>query len=121
VFGLEHSISLFFFNSPSPLFTSLHTHPTFIGTPPFTQTAPFRLIREAAPFMRDAGKKEMEAGKKPENRCIINVSSTSGLHGNIGQVRVCVCAPRTLLDSTCRLKNCAAIFAQHSAISTVFA
>jgi 3-oxoacyl-[acyl-carrier protein] reductase len=38
--------------------------------------------------MRDAGKKEMEAGKKPENRCIINVSSTSGLHGNIGQVRL---------------------------------
>ncbi len=37
------------------------------------QTAPFRLIRVAAPYMRDAGKKEMESGKKPENRCIINV------------------------------------------------
>jgi 3-oxoacyl-[acyl-carrier protein] reductase len=49
------------------------------------QTAPFRLIRAAAPYMRDAGKKEMDAGKKPENRCIINVSSTSGLHGNFGQ------------------------------------
>ena len=49
------------------------------------QTAPFRLIRAAAPHMRDAGKKEMEAGKKPENRCIINISSTSGLHGNFGQ------------------------------------
>ena len=42
------------------------------------QTAPFRLIRAAAPFMRDAGKKEIEAGQKPSNRCIINISSTSG-------------------------------------------
>jgi 3-oxoacyl-[acyl-carrier protein] reductase len=44
-------------------------------------TAPFRLIRAAAPFMRiKAG-----AGTPVENRSIINVSSTSGLHGNIGQ------------------------------------
>ena len=38
----------------------------------------------AAPYMREAAKKEMENGK-PEPRCIINVSSTSGLHGNVGQ------------------------------------
>jgi len=48
-------------------------------------TAPFRLIRAAAPYLRDAGKQEIDAGKIPENRVIINVSSTSGLHGNFGQ------------------------------------
>ncbi|KAJ7152396.1 hypothetical protein C8R46DRAFT_1121191 [Mycena filopes] len=40
--------------------------------------APFRLIRQAAPYFR----------VKPdqrENRSIVNVSSTSGLHGNVGQ------------------------------------
>jgi len=39
--------------------------------------APFRLIRAAAPYMRIKGNKE--------NRSIINVSSVSGLHGNVGQ------------------------------------
>lgn len=48
-------------------------------------TAPFRLIRAAAPYMREAAKEEMAAGNKPEPRCIINISSTSGLHGNAGQ------------------------------------
>jgi len=48
-------------------------------------TAPFRLVRAAAPYMRDAGKAEIDAGKTPENRVIINISSTSGLHGNVGQ------------------------------------
>jgi len=44
-------------------------------------TAPFRLIRAAAPFMRiKAG-----AGPPVANRSILNVSRTSGLHGNIGQ------------------------------------
>ncbi|KAH9005877.1 short-chain dehydrogenase/reductase SDR [Lactarius hatsudake] len=42
--------------------------------------APFRLIRAAAPFMRI----KPGAGT-PENRSIVNVSSTSGLHGNVGQ------------------------------------
>lgn len=49
-------------------------------------TAPFRLIRAAAPYMRQAAKEEKEAGKTVEPRCIINISSTSGLHGNIGQI-----------------------------------
>ncbi len=35
--------------------------------------------------MRDAAKEELDKGGKPEPRCIINVSSTSGLHGNAGQ------------------------------------
>lgn len=49
-------------------------------------TTPFRMIRAATPYLRDAAKAEVEAGKIPENRCIINISSTSGLHGNFGQV-----------------------------------
>jgi 3-oxoacyl-[acyl-carrier protein] reductase len=47
--------------------------------------APFRLVRAAAPHMRDAAKREKDEGHMPEPRCIINVSSTSGLHGNTGQ------------------------------------
>ncbi|KAF9158752.1 hypothetical protein BGX21_006629 [Mortierella sp. AD011] len=38
--------------------------------------APFRILRAAAPYMRL---------KDGEPRSIVNVSSTSGLHGNIGQ------------------------------------
>ncbi|MBI3119011.1 MAG: SDR family oxidoreductase [Candidatus Hydrogenedentes bacterium] len=48
-------------------------------------TAPFRLIRAAAPYMRDAAKDEQAFGRKREPRCVINISSTSGLHGHIGQ------------------------------------
>src|SRR5690606_19260129 len=48
-------------------------------------TAVFRLIRAAAPYMREAAKAEITAGGKPEPRSIINISSTSGLHGNAGQ------------------------------------
>ncbi|OLN97076.1 3-oxoacyl-[acyl-carrier-protein] reductase 5 [Colletotrichum chlorophyti] len=39
-------------------------------------TAPFRLVRAAAPYFRV---------KDGENRCIVNISSTSGIHGNAGQ------------------------------------
>ena len=49
-------------------------------------TAPFRMIRATVPYMREAAKAEMAAGNKPEPRSIINVSSTSGLHGNAGQI-----------------------------------
>jgi len=49
-------------------------------------TAPFRLIRAAAPYLRDPAKKEIaEHGAPRENRVIVNISSTSGLHGNVGQ------------------------------------
>jgi len=41
--------------------------------------APFRLVRAAAPYFR------VKQGGTPANRSIINVSSTSGLHGNVGQ------------------------------------
>ncbi|ARJ37911.1 3-oxoacyl-ACP reductase [Sporosarcina sp. P21c] len=46
--------------------------------------APFRLIREAAPYMREAAKAEKEQGII-NYRKIINVSSVSGLRGNVGQ------------------------------------
>jgi 3-oxoacyl-[acyl-carrier protein] reductase len=50
-------------------------------------TAPFRLIRAAAPYLRDPGKAELERGEPfSANRCIVNVSSTSGLHGKTGQI-----------------------------------
>lgn len=49
-------------------------------------TAPFRLIRAAAPYMREPAKEEKAAGQTPEPRCIVNVSSTSGTHGNAGQI-----------------------------------
>ena len=49
-------------------------------------TAPFRMIRAAAPYLRTAATTELESGASFSNRCIVNVSSTSGLHGNIGQV-----------------------------------
>ena len=48
-------------------------------------SAPFRMIQAAVPYMREPAKVEWEAGQLLEPRCIINVSSTSGLHGNIGQ------------------------------------
>ena len=48
--------------------------------------APFRMIRAAAAHLRESGKRELAAGEGfSENRVIVNVSSTSGLHGNVGQ------------------------------------
>ncbi len=49
-------------------------------------TAPFRFIRALAPHMREKAKEEQSNGGLVEPRCIINVSSTSGLHGNVGQI-----------------------------------
>ncbi|WP_047150466.1 SDR family NAD(P)-dependent oxidoreductase [Aneurinibacillus tyrosinisolvens] len=46
--------------------------------------APFRLIREAAPHMREAAKKEIEQGIT-NYRKIVNVSSVAGIMGNVGQ------------------------------------
>ena len=47
--------------------------------------APFRLIRAVSAYWRPAAKAEMAGGTRIR-RCIVNVSSTSGLHGNIGQI-----------------------------------
>ena len=48
-------------------------------------TAPFRIIRAAVPYMREVAKKEIAEGKRV-HRKIINVSSTSGVAGNAGQI-----------------------------------
>jgi len=45
---------------------------------------PFRVIRAAAPHLREPAKKEREAGKEVFRK-IVNVSSTSGTFGNAGQ------------------------------------
>ena len=48
--------------------------------------APFRIVRAAAPFLRESAKADMEAGRRPPCRKIVNVSSTSGVAGNAGQI-----------------------------------
>jgi 3-oxoacyl-[acyl-carrier protein] reductase len=45
---------------------------------------PFRVVRAAAPFLREAAKKEKEAGDEVFRK-IVNVSSISGTMGNAGQ------------------------------------
>ncbi len=48
--------------------------------------APFRIIRALSHSWRAAAKREIAAhGRPKQRRCIVNVSSTSGLHGNTGQ------------------------------------
>jgi 3-oxoacyl-[acyl-carrier protein] reductase len=47
-------------------------------------TAPFRIIRAAAPHLREPAKKEREEGREVFRK-IVNVSSTSGTMGNAGQ------------------------------------
>ena len=47
--------------------------------------APFRLLRAAAPYLRDAGKAEKEAGLEVFRK-VVNVTSISGTQGNLGQV-----------------------------------
>ncbi|NML32750.1 SDR family NAD(P)-dependent oxidoreductase [Paraburkholderia antibiotica] len=47
-------------------------------------TAPFRILRAASGFIREAAKREMEAGT-PVFRKVVNISSTSGVYGNAGQ------------------------------------
>lgn len=49
-------------------------------------TAPFRIIRAAAPYMREAAKQEKEQHRAARARKIINISSTTGTRGNMGQV-----------------------------------
>ncbi|KJS14287.1 MAG: 3-oxoacyl-ACP reductase [Peptococcaceae bacterium BRH_c8a] len=48
-------------------------------------TSPFRIIRAASPYIRDAAKKEKEATGQMSSRKIINISSIAGLDGNAGQ------------------------------------
>ncbi|HWT94453.1 MAG TPA: SDR family oxidoreductase [Solirubrobacteraceae bacterium] len=46
--------------------------------------APFRIIRAAAPHLREPAKKEKEEGREVFRK-IVNISSTSGVMGNAGQ------------------------------------
>jgi 3-oxoacyl-[acyl-carrier protein] reductase len=45
---------------------------------------PFRIIRAAAPYLRDPAKKEREEGREVFRK-VVNVTSTSGTFGNAGQ------------------------------------
>ena len=46
---------------------------------------PFRVIRAAAPHLREPAKKERDEGREVFRK-IVNVSSISGTMGNAGQV-----------------------------------
>jgi len=48
-------------------------------------TAPFRILREASQFIREAAKKEQTANGRPDPRKVVNVTSVSGVYGNAGQ------------------------------------
>lgn len=48
-------------------------------------SAPMRILRAASDFIRDAAKKEKEAGRS-FNRKVVNISSIAGLYGNAGQI-----------------------------------
>ncbi|MBD0270919.1 MAG: SDR family oxidoreductase [Acetobacteraceae bacterium] len=47
-------------------------------------TAPFRILRAASGFIRDAARKEAEEGREVFRK-VVNISSTSGVYGNAGQ------------------------------------
>jgi len=49
-------------------------------------TAPFRILREASQYIREAAKKEQAANGRALARKVVNVSSVSGVYGNAGQV-----------------------------------
>jgi 3-oxoacyl-[acyl-carrier protein] reductase len=48
-------------------------------------TAPFRIIRAAAPHLRETAKREIAERGAAAARKIVNISSTSGTRGNFGQ------------------------------------
>ena len=47
-------------------------------------TVPFKVVRAAAPYMREPAKRERDEGREVFRK-IVNVSSTSGVFGNAGQ------------------------------------
>jgi 3-oxoacyl-[acyl-carrier protein] reductase len=49
-------------------------------------TAPFRLLRAAAPFIREAARRETGERGRPNARKVVNISSVSGLHGAATQI-----------------------------------
>jgi 3-oxoacyl-[acyl-carrier protein] reductase len=46
---------------------------------------PFKVLRAAAPYLRDAGKADKDAGREVFRK-VVNVTSISGTQGNLGQV-----------------------------------
>ena len=46
---------------------------------------PFKVLRAAAPYLRDAGKKDKEEGREVFRK-VVNVTSISGTQGNLGQI-----------------------------------
>ena len=46
---------------------------------------PFKVLRAAAPYLRDAGKADRDAGREVFRK-VVNVTSISGTQGNLGQV-----------------------------------
>jgi NAD(P)-dependent dehydrogenase (short-subunit alcohol dehydrogenase family) len=64
----------------------LPTNVAGVPVPVLPPAAPFRLVRAVSPLFRDAAKGEQESSGTATPRCIINISSTSGTHGNSGQV-----------------------------------
>ena len=48
--------------------------------------APMRMIRAARSLHARGGQAGKSEGKTPEPRCVINVTSVAGLHGNTGQI-----------------------------------
>jgi 3-oxoacyl-[acyl-carrier protein] reductase len=49
-------------------------------------TAPFRMIQACIPHMRETAKREIKEQGSAKPRKIVNVSSTTGTRGNVGQV-----------------------------------
>jgi 3-oxoacyl-[acyl-carrier protein] reductase len=49
-------------------------------------SAPFRILREASTYLREAARREQAASGRANPRKVINVSSVSGVYGNAGQV-----------------------------------
>lgn len=47
-------------------------------------TAPFRILRAASNFIREAAKREADEGREVFRK-VVNISSTSGVYGNAGQ------------------------------------
>ena len=46
---------------------------------------PFKVLRAAAPYLREAGKADKEAGREVFRK-VVNVTSISGTQGNLGQI-----------------------------------
>ena len=46
---------------------------------------PFKVLRAAAPYLREAGKADREAGREVFRK-VVNVTSISGTQGNLGQI-----------------------------------